>query len=774
MLLNVVAQAQTPELSILLTDGFGGRFQSDGHYLGLDAFEEAIRQQREDIGTDKIVTASLGNSVAPFYLSRMDNGQAMIKALSSIGYDAMVPGNYEFEYGTDFFTSTDTGQLSFVCANLLKPDGTPFLSPYRVVERNGLKVAIVGIMDTEMRKYILDENFAISTGELKLVDPLAVLRNLIPRVREVADFVILISNFPFERNNWLMNRVSAINAVVSRQGEQVQTRYVEVVKPRPTGGTFEQAYVLVPQHKYLVRFDFTQNESGNFLVTEFSRMPVKTPAEPSTTLAEIIGTLEDRFASYCQARFRRKPDATLIKLSPETMPEDFARYVLYVMMARSRSELGLIHHRHFDFSYWEAVKADGKLTIRECFLLMRENHGLQTLRLTGKILKQLASQNQAEKDAGNDYLHFLSVKPEITLEGVQWLVHGLPLRDAEIYASCATHVLTNGVTAFDAMTKGTHIKTKFKMTKYLRFIPDGETKVVRDVVIDYLLEIPARRNLSIGEQLTAEPYLQRVMWRLGIEDSSVFFNVTRAQNTEIYPGVTIPKLQKPEIINLRLDGQIRVTRETPSLLWENVFRTTLGAVKTGQDPFTEDKDDLRFDTRFVFGVLNFAGLRPTVGLGFDTEYVTKEDILRQLDFLINAGVSLPDVWRFSRSRLEYRRITDLNAGDTRRQGLNALGLTTQLVVPMGRLRWTNTVQGIYYLPDNSPNSERRQLLIDARSGLNILLIENLSFGPSFEALLFKGQGESTVAAEYLLSFRLSYFKDWKWQYLRYFLGTEKE
>ena len=53
----------------------------------------------------------------------------------------------------------------------------PFLPPYRIFDRNGLKVAVVGIMDVEMRKYILDENFAIPAGELQLADPAAVLND---------------------------------------------------------------------------------------------------------------------------------------------------------------------------------------------------------------------------------------------------------------------------------------------------------------------------------------------------------------------------------------------------------------------------------------------------------------------------------------------------------------------------------------------------------------------------------------------------------------------
>ena len=767
---NCTARAQTPELSVLLTDGFRGRFQSDPHCFGLNAFEAPIRQRRKQIGTDRVITVNVGNTVAPFYLSRMDNGGSMIKALASVGYDAMVPGNYEFEFGTDFFTSTDTtgetGGLSIVCANILKPDGMPFLPPYRIFDRNGLKVAVVGIMDVEMRKYILDENFAIPAGELQLADPTAVLNDLIPKVRKVSDFIILISNAPFEVNIVLANRVNGINVVVSAEGEKVLTRYVEMVKPIDDG--FISTYIRTTAPERIKQFDFARGDYG-FEVVDTDRIIVQAPQRPSPMLQGIIETLEARFNNYCQERFHQNPDATLIKLSPETKTTDIARFVTYVMMNRTHSELGLIHQGHFDFSYWEAALADGKLTIRECFLLIPENHGLQTLRLTGEILNQLADQNQKEKTSGRDYLQFLSVKPVFEGGNVQWFVHGLPIRNDETYASCAINVLTNGVPAFSPITQATHIKTKFKMAKYLHFSPDGETKVIRDVLIDYLVGDSRSQLLPIGEQLATESYLQRAMWKLKIEDMSVFFYDRQFINPGVYPKITIPEIQEPRTRIWELNGTLKVARETRALLWNNVFDTTLQAQKFEDEPYIEiTRDDINMYSNFTFRSLEFAGLQPSIGTGLDTEYIRratkKGKFPRQIDFLIRAGVALPNFWHFTGSELWYIHNIDLNSEDKRRSALNGIGLATQLVLPEGRLQWISSLDGTYYLPDDSPNSERRQLLVNATSLLRIPVIGNLSVAPTLISLLYKGQDESRVTLRHDFFVRLTYATDWKWQY----------
>jgi len=802
------------ELSILFTDGFRGRLQSDAYHLGLDAFETPIRQRQSEIGAENLIAIDLGNSVAPFYLSRMDKGQSMLEALVALGYDVMVPGSYEFEYEADFFQSASVGEegISMLCANLLRPDGKPFLPPYRILERGGLKIAILGIMDVEMRKYILDENFVLpsdktQTTELQLAEPFSVLKNLISHLKQSVDFIILISNFPYEKNMELAHQLPEIHLIIGKQGARFREQRTEV---RAGIDEHESRTLVVTAEDYLGRIDIRWEaanqrrviptplnppaskgkrsggadggESANdvsrftFHVTNFQRIKAERKRQPSPGLIEKLEKLERLFQAYCQSRYGRHPDIALCQLPPDITEEELARFVLYVMLFRTHSELGLIHHRHFDFSYWKEIVADHQLTPRECFLLMPENYGLLTVRLLGQVLNQLSRQSRAEKAVNRDYLHFLSVKPMLDDQG-KWFVHRLPIRDNELYASCSINILINGGSAFQGLTTGTHVKTKFKMTSYLRFFPDGTTKIIRDVLIDYLRERPPEQLMETGSQLAELPYLQRPLWRLQIPDTGVSFNSNRARNSQTYPNVTIPELQKAEITALRLQGQAKVTRETALLLWENLLQTELGQIKVGLNPFREDKDELSVSTNLIFKFLNITtGVRPFAGLRLDTEFTREERREHQQDLIVKTGVTLPDGWFFSSSRLSYSRIIDLNTGRTKRKGLNAFNLDTQVMIPRaGRgVRWTTTLHGTYFLSDTTANSERRQFLMKAESALKILVVQNLSVAPTFAAIIFKGVDEPTLAQAYLFSMRFSYFKDWKWQYMRYFLRGRRE
>ncbi len=65
-----------------------------------------------------------------------DNTHPVIAAMNTLGYEAGTLGNHEFNYGLEFLDAALKGaNFPIVCANIVKPDGTPFAEPYRIVEK---------------------------------------------------------------------------------------------------------------------------------------------------------------------------------------------------------------------------------------------------------------------------------------------------------------------------------------------------------------------------------------------------------------------------------------------------------------------------------------------------------------------------------------------------------------------------------------------------------------------------------------------------------------
>jgi len=69
----------------------------------------------------------------------------ILAAMNRMGYDAAVPGNHEFNFGLPVLQrSLGAARFPYVAANLERVDGGAVLPPFVVIERSGVRLAIVG------------------------------------------------------------------------------------------------------------------------------------------------------------------------------------------------------------------------------------------------------------------------------------------------------------------------------------------------------------------------------------------------------------------------------------------------------------------------------------------------------------------------------------------------------------------------------------------------------------------------------------------------------
>lgn len=69
----------------------------------------------------------------------------VIAAMNVMQYDAAVLGNHEFNYGVPLLQQAiSKAAFPFVAANVLDRNGKPFVAPYALVQREGIKIAIIG------------------------------------------------------------------------------------------------------------------------------------------------------------------------------------------------------------------------------------------------------------------------------------------------------------------------------------------------------------------------------------------------------------------------------------------------------------------------------------------------------------------------------------------------------------------------------------------------------------------------------------------------------
>ncbi|MGB2783005.1 MAG: metallophosphoesterase, partial [Atribacterota bacterium] len=161
LLFSFVFAADTTTVTILESSDLHGRIYP---------YEYAIDSYDDDTGLAKIATLVKQERAIDPNLILMDCGDTvqdnsmdlfnalpvhpMIEGLNFLDYDVWVFGNHEFNYEKSFFDKNiATFENTVLSANTVKTDGTYLVKPYEIFERNGVRIAIVGLLPPEVPRW---------------------------------------------------------------------------------------------------------------------------------------------------------------------------------------------------------------------------------------------------------------------------------------------------------------------------------------------------------------------------------------------------------------------------------------------------------------------------------------------------------------------------------------------------------------------------------------------------------------------------------------------
>lgn len=119
------------------------------------------------------------------------------KAYNLLGCDAAAMGNHDLAVGAQAYAGfIKSIKFPLLSANLRYPDSQWFLPPYTIIERQGIKVAVLGLITQSVDYSIPDDVM----GELKVSDPVEMARYWVPvlKEREKADVIVGLFHSGFE------------------------------------------------------------------------------------------------------------------------------------------------------------------------------------------------------------------------------------------------------------------------------------------------------------------------------------------------------------------------------------------------------------------------------------------------------------------------------------------------------------------------------------------------------------------------------------------------
>ncbi len=177
------AKAAPRSLTILQTTDIHGAI-GDAKSPGLLQIADAAEEIRHDLWID------CGDLTQGSFSATVDSGASMVEALSAAGCDVWVPGNHDFDYGTAVLAERIGAFRGTVLAANMKSTATPMkTSAWKMFERQGVKIAVVGIVPPYLGLWIAPEHL---TG-LELESPDAALERVMPEVMAAKPDVIVLA-----------------------------------------------------------------------------------------------------------------------------------------------------------------------------------------------------------------------------------------------------------------------------------------------------------------------------------------------------------------------------------------------------------------------------------------------------------------------------------------------------------------------------------------------------------------------------------------------------
>lgn len=252
-----------------------------------------------------------GDCITGTVASTVFQGTPVFDVMNSMGYDAGVIGNHEFDHGwRKVHEFTELARHPLLCANAKDPDGKAFGdAPYKILECGGVRVGVIGLLTGDLAA----ATTAAATKGVVVEAPVAAARRLVPEVRAKADLVVLLTHCGVEVDAALAGSVPGIDLIV---GGHSHTRLANELTIEPHGTRVVQAWCYGRQTGVIdLTYDGAQRKIATFawrkVATEGKGAPAGDPA-----VQKAVDAWEGKLRAYDEAIGRTAADLSKAALRP--------------------------------------------------------------------------------------------------------------------------------------------------------------------------------------------------------------------------------------------------------------------------------------------------------------------------------------------------------------------------------------------------------------------------------------------------------------------------
>lgn len=356
----------------------------------------AVDSLRHSFGKENVILLDNGDILqgqpTVYYYNYIDTVSPHIvpEIYSFMGYDAATIGNHDVETGHSVYDRwIAQSSIPVLGANVIDTaTGQPYLKPYTIIERNGVKIAILGLLTPAIPAWLPE---TLWSG-LEFEDMETAARHWIPIIKERDNPHVIVGMFHSGHDASRMTGIYKENASkavaqnvdgfdIILMGHDHQ-RYHEVVTS-PDG---HKVTVINPANNAnalgLADLCITFDEHGNMTGKDVSATLVDiSNIEPSEEYLETFSTQSEKILEFVSRPIGYATD-TLSTRDAFFGPSSFMTLLHKLQLQISGADISFAAPLSFD-----AVIAKGDVKVSDMFTLYKYENMLYVMELTGQEIK---------------------------------------------------------------------------------------------------------------------------------------------------------------------------------------------------------------------------------------------------------------------------------------------------------------------------------------------------------------------------------------------------
>lgn len=229
-------------IDILAVNDFHGALAAQDRNPGAAALAAYLEAQRAKNPAGTIIL-SAGDMFQGTPDSNLLYGKTVMEFMNTVGFDAMALGNHEFDWGVNVLQER-IRQAAFplLAANIVdKATGRPaeFVRPYVILERRGVKIAVVGLITQDTAVTTNPKNVA----DFSFASPEETMKNLLPALKsQGVDIIVALCHLASYPGDEITGEAADVARVLHGAGVVVSGHSHERVAGKVAGVPVVQAY----------------------------------------------------------------------------------------------------------------------------------------------------------------------------------------------------------------------------------------------------------------------------------------------------------------------------------------------------------------------------------------------------------------------------------------------------------------------------------------------------------------------------------------------------